>query len=326
MKKTAHFLNYLVNWLTLGFYSIWLSFSVGASVATETVNFLPIRLFIESGLDYTELNTVTYAFSEKDIQATLEKVQVDYSGLKAQIGEVLMSTDGEYGIYVKDFSNDTSFNINGDNLFAPASIFKVPLAMIIMKDIEQGKFLLTNQFMLMDYHKFASYEYMAKFEEGTLFTIDELLNYMLKLSDNTAQNVLYFNVGSTDEYNQRFKEELGLQNTAHTPFITTPYDINKAFTMLYDASFLTKEHSDYLLNILANTDSSFDDRIVAGVPEGTRVSHKIGNMADVWQDAGIVYGPKTNYLLVVLNQGVYIEDARNVIENISQICWNYFEN
>ena len=47
-----------------------------------------------------------------------------------------------------------------------------------------------------------------------------------------------------------------------------------------------------------------NDRLPANLPANTKVAHKTGNLDQVVNDAGIVYGPSANFILVVLGQGV----------------------
>jgi beta-lactamase class A len=50
----------------------------------------------------------------------------------------------------------------------------------------------------------------------------------------------------------------------------------------------------------------FNDRIPAGLPPGTRVAHKTGEITAVAHDAAIVYpaGRRWPYVLVVLTRGI----------------------
>jgi beta-lactamase class A len=47
----------------------------------------------------------------------------------------------------------------------------------------------------------------------------------------------------------------------------------------------------------------FNDAIPAGVPAGTAVAHKTGNITMIHHDAGIVYAPRP-YVLVILVRGI----------------------
>ena len=66
----------------------------------------------------------------------------------------------------------------------------------------------------------------------------------------------------------------------------------------------------------------FHDAIPAGLPVGTAVAHKTGNITKIHHDAAIVYGPRP-YVLVVLVRG--IEDQKvsgALIASISRDVWN----
>jgi beta-lactamase class A len=48
---------------------------------------------------------------------------------------------------------------------------------------------------------------------------------------------------------------------------------------------------------------NINDRIPAGLPAGTVVAHKTGNVTGIYHDAGIVYSARP-YVLVVLTRGI----------------------
>jgi beta-lactamase class A len=60
----------------------------------------------------------------------------------------------------------------------------------------------------------------------------------------------------------------------------------------------------------------FNDAIPAGLPPGTPVAHKTGNITRIHHDAGIVYGPRP-YVLVVLVRG--IEDKKQSAALIAEL-------
>ena len=66
---------------------------------------------------------------------------------------------------------------------------------------------------------------------------------------------------------------------------------------------------------------TFNDAIPAGVPAGTRIAHKTGNITKIHHDAAIVYGPRP-YVLVVLVRGVQEQkDSAALIAAISREMW-----
>jgi beta-lactamase class A len=63
-----------------------------------------------------------------------------------------------------------------------------------------------------------------------------------------------------------------------------------------------------------------------GLPAGTVIAHKTGDLDSFTHDAGIVYGPKTNYLVVVMsgpwdNPG----NAPSQFADLSGKIWSYLE-
>jgi len=73
--------------------------------------------------------------------------------------------------------------------------------------------------------------------------------------------------------------------------------------------------------------------IEAGVPEGTRVAHKHGWVSDPFGvihtigDAGIVYTPGGDYILVVFlydSKQLVWEPASALVARISMAVYNYF--
>jgi beta-lactamase class A len=67
----------------------------------------------------------------------------------------------------------------------------------------------------------------------------------------------------------------------------------------------------------------FNEKIPAGLPAGTPVAHKTGDMTGYHHDAAIVYPPKESaYVLVVLTAGFANEDdADRCIANLSRAVW-----
>jgi beta-lactamase class A len=68
----------------------------------------------------------------------------------------------------------------------------------------------------------------------------------------------------------------------------------------------------------------FNEKIPAGLPKGTPVAHKTGDITGIHHDAAIVFPPgKAPYILVVLTGGFQDEKAADrFIAEISQIVWD----
>ncbi|MDP3955156.1 MAG: serine hydrolase, partial [bacterium] len=89
---------------------------------------------------------------------------------------------------------------------------------------------------------------------------------------------------------------------------------------LYGGSVVTREHREEILSFLTKT--AYEDRIPAGVPEGTRVAHKIGNETGVFSDAGIVFADKP-FVLVILSKKALEREAKIALPEITKAVWEF---
>lgn len=245
-----------------------------------------------------------------------------------QIKDVINTkTGGNCGIYAKNLNTGEEIVINENDNFFPASIYKLPLAILVLRDIENGKIKLDDKY-LVDYSHIAySYDPLAN-RVGTYVTVSEMLNLLIRNSDNTAQKLMvqeFF--GGYKEYNLKIISDLnvnGFQGT-FVDLSVTPRQVGQLLENLYNDKYLDKDKKEYLIELLSTTSSNFDDRIVSGVPENINVAHKIGQLDDIYQDAAIVYG-KNNYIIVILNENIKSYDlASYKLSQISKIIWDYFQ-
>jgi beta-lactamase class A len=89
----------------------------------------------------------------------------------------------------------------------------------------------------------------------------------------------------------------GLNNT------TTARDLATLLLALADGRVVRPETTAELLGILEAQE--FNDGIPAGLPPGTRVAHKTGEITATWHDAALIFpAGEAPYALVVLTRGV----------------------
>jgi len=70
---------------------------------------------------------------------------------------------------------------------------------------------------------------------------------------------------------------------------------------------------------------TFKEGIPAGLPEGTRVAHKTGEITKIHHDAAIVYAPRP-FVLVVLARGISDQkDSATLIADITKMLYQAVE-
>jgi beta-lactamase class A len=74
-----------------------------------------------------------------------------------------------------------------------------------------------------------------------------------------------------------------------------------------------------MVEILAR--QKFNEAIPAGLPAGTRVAHKTGEVAKIHHDAAIVYGPRP-FVLVILVRGLAeTKDSAALMADITRLLY-----
>lgn len=250
-------------------------------------------------LDYDNARTF-------EISVVLSEAEIDQ--IETEIVRILGDQAENYGIYIYDLKRNISIAHNSDDEYPPASISKVPVAIIVLKNIQEGKLALKSAYPLTDEVKQSEFDALTYFDAGTYFTIEELLQRMIEESYNTGLNMLENISGGIGELNIRHREELGINNFFRIPFVSTPREIGLVFQKIYNGVYLDEEWNKYLLDLMTYDITRFNDRIAAvqvDFPESI-VAHKTGYQYSdetglSYVDAGIVFGEKTDFVIVILN-------------------------
>jgi beta-lactamase class A len=162
---------------------------------------------------------------------------------------------------------------------------------------------------------------------GRSLTLRQLCEAMITVSSNFATNLLIEKLGVDNirattkalgatgmqvlrgvEDNKAF--EKGLNNT------TTARGLLVLLERLATSGAVDATADAAMIEILKR--QKFTDAIPAGLPAGTPVAHKTGNITRIQHDAGIVYAPRP-YVLVVLVRGLDDQSkAKRLIADVAR--------
>lgn len=209
----------------------------------------------------------------------------------AQLQSQIATASGQYSIYVYRLTDKVGYGISADKTLKAASIMKVPIMVATYRKVEEGTLQLKD--------------------------VQDLLQAMGKVSDNDAPVTLSNLVGR--DFVQQTINSLGMTNTDFSQNTTTAYDLAAMWRNLYEGKLVNQADRDQMWKFLS--DSIFEDRIAAGVPDGVQVIHKVGTDLDVWSDTGIVMG-KRPFVVVIVNQGVNIAEATKLVPGLVKTIWN----
>jgi beta-lactamase class A len=252
------------------------------------------------------------------------------------------------GIYYRavDAPADT-LAIGAENSFHAASTMKIPVMIQVFRDAEAGRLALGQPIVVRN--QFAS------IVDGSLYTLDpkddsdsgmydlvghsvtvrDLMRRMIQRSSNLATNTVIGLVGAARadstahalgashihvlrgvEDGKAF--ERGLNNT------TTARDLGALLMAIQQDRAATPAGCAAMREVLLGQE--FNTEIPAGLPAGTKVAHKTGQITGVLHDAAIVYPANARpYVLVVLTSGIPDERvARAMIADISRMVYGHF--
>ena len=112
-----------------------------------------------------------------------------------QIAKVDANTSGELGIYLKDLDTGVSASYHGEEAWYLASTVKVPVAIAVMRRIDQDTLTLDSTLRLLESDYVDGAGPTKRHAPGTELSVRYLMDQMLIHSDNTASDMLIRLVG-----------------------------------------------------------------------------------------------------------------------------------
>ena len=242
-------------------------------------------------------------------------------------------------VYFTDLKTGAWANVDGTEQFYPSSLGKIPLMIAYYQESESDPGILTKELTYplgsTDLNAMQDIVPPQAILPGHSYSVEELIGYMIKYSDNNATALLDANI-NTDTVN-RVYGDLGIPteenvNLANADFITA-HQISTMFRVLYNGTYLSRDNSEKALALLSQV--SFTQGLVAGVSSSTVVSHKLGlvgiapnNVTTEHElhDCGIVYGTDP-YLMCVMTRGsAPLATLEGIIAQLSKAAYQGVQN
>lgn len=242
-----------------------------------------------------------------------------YTEVVDKVDQMTKSLRGRYGFYVRRLDSGLSYGLKQGEVFPSASLMKLPVILALYEDAEAGKVDLGAKYTLKQADKVAGAGTLAGQANGSTWTYRKLVELMGHYSDNTAFGVVRRLEG--DERVNKTIKEVGMNKTSLANFETSPEDIGKLFNWLYKGGVSLADRNEILGFI---TKTVYEDRIPAGVPQGTKVAHKVGTDLGVYADGGIVFA-KRPFILVIMTEDARDDEAKQTVPLIAKAVWD-FEN
>ncbi|MGF6849881.1 beta-lactamase class A [Chitinophaga sp. W3I9] len=248
--------------------------------------------------------------------------------LRQQIAGIAGNISGKVGVYAEILETGDTVSFNRDQHFPMQSVYKFPIAMAMLHQVDQHKFRLDQPIHVTkddligprgvspvrDQHPEGNFD----------MPLAELIDYNIRASDGSACDVLLRLLGGTGKANA-YVHNLGVKQIAiattekvqvPSEMIqyknwSTPMAMTQLLKIFYRDPVLSDSSRNYLMHLMV-TSRPGAKRLKGLLPAGTVVAHKTGTswttngLTRATNDAGIITLPNGHHLAIT----VFVSDAK----------------
>lgn len=263
-----------------------------------------------------------------------------------QIEQISRAAQGRVGVAATVLETGESVTLNGDQRFPMQSVYKFPIGMAVLNQVDKGNLKL-EQKVRISKSDFVSERQHSPIRDnnpqGVELSLAEVLKSMVSESDGTACDVLLRLVGGPEVVTKYLRglgvngiivatteNEMGQDAKAQYRNWASPEQTVALLRAFQEGRGLSQPSRALLLQLMTQTPTGLK-RIKGLLPAGTVVAHKTGTSRPVngvtsaTNDVGIVTMPNGRHLAVA----VFVSDAKAsdtareaVIAKVARATWD----
>jgi len=253
--------------------------------------------------------------------ADARHVPESLEALKEDLEAYISEQDGKYGVYYIKLATGEEFGINDRDEYIAASTTKLPMNLLLYRKIASGEVDPDSMLTYIEKDFEAGTGIIQESPYGTEYTVRETARLSIVYSDNCGINMIIRLLGIDNI--RKYMKDLGGTVYYGSNHRSCPYDLALYAAELYRFYLESPEIAGLLVEDLQNT--KWNDRINKFLPADVKVSHKIGNFMNVYNDVGIVFASEP-YAVAVMSENVEHAVASDVIGEISKRIYDFVEN
>ncbi len=257
-----------------------------------------------------------------------EKLTTSSLSLGAAVQSALVGTHGDYAVIVRNFKTGETYAQNEHEEFKSGSLYKLWIMGKVYEEIRNGDLkedqVLSESVETLNKRFSIDPEYAERTEGTVTYSIKDALTQMITISDNYAALLLTLKIrlsSVTGYLADKGLSESKVGTNGKAP-VTTASDVFSIFERIYKGNFAEPEYNKKMLDLLKA--QRLNDKIPKFLPDNIVIAHKTGELDEVTHDAGIVYSPGGDYIIVVLSQSDAPQAAAVRVANVSEAVYNYF--
>ena len=244
------------------------------------------------------------------------------------ITNTIKSQSGRWAVYVKDLNRSQTYEINTQEIFPSASLYKLAVMYKTYDELENGRIqkdtsVSGNKTELdSTLQGLQNKEELNDREQEVIsYNVSEALRLMITVSDNYSALTLAQYLGW--QQIDSLMEKEGFANidlvSQDSPTVSAKA-VGDLLERIYSNKAVSANASEEMKQLLFA--QKINDRIPEYLPNYAKVGHKTGELDGVRHDAGIVYGKNSNYIFVFLTD---TKDPIGATEQIAQLAKTFFE-
>lgn len=267
--------------------------------------------------------------------------------LRKQLQQIVDAHQATIGFSLINLDNGDTLSINGNKRLPMQSVYKFHLALAVLNQVDQGKLKIDQPIMLKksDLHTNTWSPLRDKYPNaGVAVPLSEILALTVGQSDNNGCDILFRLLGGTANVN-RYIHQLGIKDIAivgtedemhHDDQVqfknyTTAAEATHLLQLFYSKKLLSKSSQDNLWQWMT-TSLSGADKLRAGLPAGTALTHKTGfsgvdkaGITAATNDIGIVTLPNGKHFAIAVFVSMSKEDEKTNHALIAELAKASYE-
>lgn len=213
---------------------------------------------------------------------------VGQNTLEKNIEGIILGKNLKLGFATYNFASKQSDEINADDRFPMQSVFKFPIALALMDQVDNGKFQLTDTIYVTKDELYVDLwsPMRERYPDGAKLPLSEVVAYMATSSDNSATDLLIKKMGGAKTV-QQFLNNKGLQNISikntereiqsdwavQFENWTTPNEMISLLKLFNHKQLISAKSNDFLWQVMANTSTGSIRRLL---PTDITIVYKTG--------------------------------------------------
>jgi len=233
--------------------------------------------------------------------------------LRKELVQIAGTVEGMVGVGIMHIESRDTFSINGSTRFPMQSVYKFPLALAVLHDIDEGRLAPEQRIHITedDYFPDTWSPLASKYPEAnTDVGLLEILNLTVSQSDNIGCDILFGLVGGPGKAGEYIRglgiADISIASTErrmHEDRLVqfqnwcTPVAMTQLLDVYFSREVLSQNSHDLLWKFMVETTTG-RHRLRGLLPEATTVAHKTGtggrddeNVLSALNDAGILILP-----------------------------------